>query len=82
MAIGMSASMIMVQNWEGAFILATTRKLAKINAWTSSKLANLTALARYSVDTFYKPYYSFRKTALLAVLVMIILVQRQQQLQS
>ena len=41
--------MIMVQNWGDASMHATMMRLAKINAWTSSKLGNLTALARYSV---------------------------------
>ena len=49
MAIGMFALMIMARNWEDAFMHATTRMLAKINALTSSKLANSTALARYVV---------------------------------
>ena len=52
MGIGMSALMIMAQNWEDAFMHATTMMLAKINAWTSLKLANSTALARYGVQTF------------------------------
>ena len=45
----MFASMIMAQNWEDAFTHATTRRPVKINAWTNSKLANLTVLVRYSV---------------------------------
>ena len=52
MATGMFASIKMARNWEDAFMHATTMMLAKINAWTSLKLANSTALARYGVQTF------------------------------
>ena len=51
MLSGMFASMIMAPNWEDAFMHVTTMMLAKINAWTSSKLANSTVLARYNVYT-------------------------------
>ena len=80
MAIGMFALMIMARNWEDAFMHATTMMRVKINAWTSLKLANSTVLARYSVYTFFISNYFFRKTALVAVHVMTILVKRQQQL--
>ena len=53
MTNGMFASMIMARNWEDAFMHATIMMSVKINAWISSKLANSTALARYSVYTFY-----------------------------
>ena len=46
MASGILASMIMDQNWEDASIHVTTTRRAKINAWTSSKLDNLTVLVR------------------------------------
>ena len=46
MPTGMFALTIMALNWEDVFMHATTMMLAKINAWTSSKLANSTALAR------------------------------------
>ena len=39
----------MAQHWDDASMHVTTMRLAKINALTSSKLDNLTALARYSV---------------------------------
>ena len=84
MATGMYASMLMARNWEDAFMHATTMMRVKINAWTSSKLANSTALARYrlyrTVYTFFIILF-FRKIALVAALVMTTLVQRQQQLQ-
>ena len=47
MPTGMFASMIMAQNWDAASMHATTMMSVKINAWTSLKLANSTALARY-----------------------------------
>ena len=47
MAIGMFALMIMAQNWDAASMHATTMMCVKINAWTSLKLDNSTALARY-----------------------------------
>ena len=49
MTNGMFASMIMARNWEDAFMHATIMMSVKINAWTSSKLVNSTALARYGV---------------------------------
>ena len=52
MVTGMFVLMTMALNWDVAFMLVTTMKLAKINAWTSLKLANSTALARYGVQTF------------------------------
>ena len=52
MPSGMYASMIMAQNWDAASIHATTMMSVKINAWTSSKLVNSTALAKYNVHTF------------------------------
>ena len=52
MAIGMFALMKMARNWGDVFMLATKRMLAKINAWTSSKPANLSVLARYIDFTF------------------------------
>ena len=55
--------------------------LAKINALTSSKLVNLTALARYNLFIIFISNLVFRKIALVAVLVMIILVQTQRLLQ-
>ena len=47
MPSGMYASMVTAQNWEDAYIHVTMMRLAKINAWASSKLDNSTALARY-----------------------------------
>ena len=49
MVTGMFALMITAQNWDAASMHAKTMMLVKINAWTSLKLANLTALARYGV---------------------------------
>ena len=46
MAIGMFALMIMGQSWEDASMHATMKRLVKMNAWSSSKLANLIALAK------------------------------------
>ena len=46
MVTGTFASMIMDQNWDDASIHVTTTRRAKINAWTSSKLDNLTVLVR------------------------------------
>ena len=57
MATGMFVLMIMDPNWEDVFMHATMMMLAKINAWTSSKLVNLTALARYIIFTFLNSIY-------------------------
>ena len=64
-------------------MLATTMRRAKINAWTSSKLANTTVLVKYITIfyCFYMSYQYLRKIVQVAVLVMIILVRRQQRLQ-
>ena len=43
----MFALMKMARNWDAASMLATTMMSVKINAWTGSKLANSTVLARY-----------------------------------
>ena len=87
MPTGMFALTIMARNWEDVFMHATTMMLAKINVQTSSKLANSTALARYKssvhrtvrcLSFFISDHFS-RKIVLVAVHVMTILVQRQQQ---
>ena len=44
--IGMFVLMTMAQNWEDAFMHATTMMRVRINAWTSSKLANSTVLVK------------------------------------
>ena len=57
MATGMFVLMIMDPNWEDVFMHATMMMRAKINAQNNSKLANLTALARYIIFTFLNPIY-------------------------
>ena len=78
----MCVSTITAQNWEDVYMHVTMMKLAKINAWTSSKLDNSTALARYMFCLIIISHQLFRRIALAAVLVMITLVLRQQQLQT
>ena len=56
MLIGMFASTIMVRNWDDASMHATRMRLVKINAWTSSKLGNSTALARYNIFRVFISY--------------------------
>ena len=81
-AIGMFVSTTMAQSWEDASTHATTMTRVRINAWTSSKLANLTALVRSVNNFIFNVSFNFIRTIVpLGVLVTIILVQRQQQLQ-
>ena len=80
--IGMFVLMTMDQSWGDASMHVTMMMHVRINAWTSSKLVNLTALVR-SVNNFIVNvlFIFIRIIVLLGVLVMNILVQRQQQLQ-
>ena len=61
MATGMFVLMIMDPNWEDVFMHATMMIHAKINAQNSSKLANLTALARYIIFTFFLNPINFQE---------------------
>ena len=53
MTSGTFASMIMDQNWDVVSMPATMMRRAKINAWISSKLGNLTALVRYNAHLVF-----------------------------
>ena len=76
--IGMFVSMTTAQSWEDASTHATTMMRVRINAWTSSKLANSTVLVR-SVSILMASFLLFFRIIVLpGVLVMSMHVQRQQ----